>query len=247
MRRTIGLLLMLAFGIVGGSWGATASAQADVTTFCQSRSNLAAAISQQDEAAVQVAFDAMAASAPAEVQEPVATLATLLAKRGPAAFETKKGGRAARTIDDFVAESCGFPVLEVSAIDYEFLGISGPLTAGPYVIDFTNDAPKEHHEMVLLRAKPGVTLSVKKVLALSEKKLASKAEFVGAAFAEPDDTDILIAFLEPGRYIYACFIDVGTTSDDAGGEHGGGDEHGGAAEPHWAEGMRGELEVVGGA
>lgn len=169
-----------------------------------------------------------------------------MTKRGPAAFETKKGSKAADAIDEYVVANCGFPVLEVSGIDYEFRGISGPLVAGPYVIEFTNDAPKEHHEMVLLRAKPGVDLSVKKLLALSDKKAATKVDAIGAAFAEPGDTDTLVAFLEPGRYGYACFIEVGTTSDDAGDEHGG-DEHGDAAKPHWREGMRGEFDVVGGA
>lgn len=235
-------LVVLALGGVG-VWGA--GAQADVPAFCQSRSDLSAAIAQEDEAVAQTAFDALAASAPPEVQEPAATLAALLAKRGPEAFETKKGSKAADAIDEYVVANCGFPVLEVSGIDYEFQGISGPLAAGPYVIEFTNDAPKEHHEMVLLRAKPDVTISVKRLLALSEKQAATKVDPVGAAFAEPDDTDTLIVFLDPGRYIYSCFIDVGTTSGDE-DEHGN-DEHGGAAKPHWKEGMRGEFDVVGGA
>lgn len=246
MKRSFVFGGVLALALTaGGPWVATAGAQGDVPTFCQSRSDLSAAIALEDEAAAQAALDALAASAPAEVQAPAATLAALLAKRGPEAFETKKGSKAADAIDEYVVASCGFPVLEVSGIDYEFQSITSPLAAGPFVIEFTNDAPKEHHEMVLFRAKPGVTLSVKKLLALSEKKAATKVDSVGAAFAEPGDTNAIVVFLEPGRYIYACFIDVGTTSGDA-SEHGG-DEHGGAAKPHWKEGMRGEFEVVGGA
>jgi uncharacterized cupredoxin-like copper-binding protein len=141
-----------------------------------------------------------------------------------------------------VVESCGFPVVEIGAIDYEFQDVPKSLTAGPQVIKFTNHAPKEHHEMVLLRLEPGVELSPKKLLALPEKKLARQAEVVGAAFARPGEEDTLVVSLEPGRYVYACFIDVGTTS--ASGDEHGGDEHGGAAKPHWKEGMYGELEVT---
>jgi len=245
MRRALGVTMVYALVLVAMAWSAaTAGAQAEVSTFCASRSNLAAAEGQQDETAVQVALDALAASAPAEVQQQATTQATLFEKRGPAAFETKKGSKAGDAIDKFVVANCGFPVLEVNGIDYEFDGLSGPVTAGPYVVEFTNDAPKEHHEMVLLRTKPGVTLSVKKLLALSEKDAAEKADVLGAAFAKPDDTDAFVVFLDPGRYVVSCFVDVGTTSSS---EHGGGDEHGGAAKPHWTKGMRGEFEVVGAA
>ncbi len=224
--------------------GAQVGAQVDVQAFCQSRSDLAESVTQEDDSATEEAVDSLAAGAPAEVLEPTATLAALVAKRGHEALATKKGRKAIDTIDSHVVANCGFPVLDVSAIDYQFEGISGPLTAGAYVVEFTNNAPAEHHELVLSQVDAGVNFPLKKLLALSSEGSASRVVRVGAAFAEPGDTETLVVFLEPGRYIYACFIDVGTTS---GGDEHGADEHGAAAEPHWKEGMRGQVEVVGGA
>jgi hypothetical protein len=249
MRRVVMLASSLLLAAASLTAVATpAAAQGDVQAFCQTRLDANAAFAQEDRAAVRTALEAIQTSAPPEVQQPAASLAELFARRGPAAFETKKGARAANAIDEFVVASCGFPVSDVSAIDYEFQDVPATLVAGPQVLQFTNDAPKEQHEMVLLRVNPDVDLSPRKLLALPEKKLAKRAEVVGAAFAFPGDADTLIASLEPGRYVYACFIEVGTTSggDDehAADEHGG-DEHAGAAKPHWKQGMYGALEVVG--
>jgi hypothetical protein len=246
MRRVDVLVSSLLLAVASVTAVATpAAAQGDVQAFCQARLDANAAFAQEDRAAVRTALEAIQTSAPPEVEQPAATLADLFERRGPAAFETKKGGRAAGAIDEFVVASCGFPVVDVSAIDYEFQDVPETLLAGPQVLQFTNDAPKEHHEIVLLRVNPAVDLSPRKLLALPEKKLAKRAEVVGAAFAVPGDEDTLIASLEPGRYVYACFIEVGTTS--GGEDEHGGDEHGGAAKPHWKQGMFGELEVTGGA
>jgi hypothetical protein len=219
---------------------APGAAQGDTQAFCQARLDAETAILAEDEEAARAALDRLETTAPPEVADAAATLADLLARRGPAAFETKKGGKAADAIDEFVVASCGFPVLEVSAIDYEYQGVPRSLSPGPHVIRFTNDAPKEHHEMVLLRLEPGVEIAPKKLLALPEKKLARQADFVGAAFAPPGKHDEMVVSLEPGRYVYGCFIEVGTTS---GSEEEHEDEHGGAADPHWKEGMYGQLEV----
>jgi hypothetical protein len=246
MRRVDVLVSSLLLALASVTAVATpAAAQGDVQAFCQARLDANAAFAQESRAAVRTALEAIQTSAPSEVQQPAATLADLFQRRGPAAFETKKGARAAAAIDEFVVASCGFPVVDVSAIDYEFQDVPETLVAGPQVLQFTNDAPKEHHEMVLLRVNPGVDLSARKLLALPEKKLAKRAEVVGAAFALPGDEDTLAASLEPGRYVYACFIEVGTTS--GGEDEHGGDEHAGAAKPHWKQGMFGELEVAGGA
>jgi hypothetical protein len=246
MRRLVVVASSLLLAVTSGAAVASpAAAQGDVQSFCQARVEANAAFVQEDRAAVRTALDAIRTSAPPAIQERAASLAELFERRGPAAFETKQGARAADAVDRFVVASCGFPVSDVSAIDYEFQDVPETLVAGPQVIEFTNDAPEEQHELVLLRVNPDVDLSPRKLLALPEKKLAKRAEVVSAAFASPGDDDTLIASLEPGRYVYACFIDVGTTAE--GGDEHGGDEHGGAAKPHWKRGMFGELEVTGGA
>lgn len=260
MRRLVGAVAIVAVVTLSNAWSmGVVGAQVEVQGFCQSRSDLAAAVAQEDSAAAEEAATSLAASAPVEVQDQATTLTAVVAKRGHEAFATKKGGKAADALDEFVVANCDFPVLGVIGSDYQFEGFSEPLTAGTYVVEFTNNAPAEHHELVLSQVDSGVNFSVKKLLALVGKGSASRLVTAGAAFAQPGDTDTLVVFLEPGRYIYACFIDVGTTSageDDAmegmegmegmdSSEHGTG-EHGAATKPHWKEGMRGEVEVISG-
>ena len=195
---------------------------------------------------METAASAMAAAAPPEVVDRANTIARLVTKRGHGALDTKKGRKALVAIDEFVAGSCGFPTLDVKGLDYVFQDVPKSLPAGTYVVRFTNGAPPkgEHHEFVLTRVDTGVTTSVKKLLAKADGA-SSKLTPVSSLFAKPEKTDTRVIVLEAGRYVYACFIDVGTTTGDA-ADHGGhsGGQHGGAEDPHWREGMRGGVDVA---
>jgi hypothetical protein len=224
-----------------------AGAQSDTQAFCQARASLAASQSAGDSVGIEAAVAALAASAPADALAPAQRLADLFADRGPTSLQGKRAERALAAIDKSVIGGCGFPSLDVSGIDYEFQGLEGPIVAGPYVMRFTNDAPDEHHELVLVRVKPGVTLSTRSLLALSESQAASKVDGIADVFAKPGDTDTAVVFLDPARYVAACFVEVGTTSGAGDHDEHGGDEHGSGAAHHWREGMRAEFDVVGGA
>ena len=241
-RAAIGVLV----SFVTGAWvlAAPAGAQVPAPAVCQARSDLAVAVQDEDDSAAESAVDALVADAPAEIATSATTLSNVVRKRGQEGVASKKGRAAIGAVDEYIAAKCGFPVLDVTGLDYLFEGVTSPLTAGTFVIEFTNEAPAEHHEFVLSRADAGVDFSVKKLLASADSS-ASRLIPIGAAFAKPGETDRLVVVLDPGRYVYACFIDVETTTGDADehGEHGAA-EHGGAAEPHWGEGMRGELEAV---
>ena len=242
-RFGIGAIVIAASILVGGA--EVASAQAEVPVACQARSDLALAMGQEDRAGAETAGQSLVTNAPVELTDPATKLAGVLTKRGLGAFETKKFTKALGLIDEYVVANCGLPVLAVDAFDYGYEGFSEEIAAGAYVIELSNTAPAEHHELVLFRVRGGASISVKELLALEAERSEAQAVMLGALFAKPDVTDSLVVFLEPGRYIFGCFIDVNTTS---GGEHdeGHGDEHGGATKPHWKEGMRGQFEVVGG-
>ena len=223
-----------------------AMAQTDVGTFCQARLDFASAISAGDETAAEAALETLATTAPPEAQPSVQVLRDLFPDHGSHALQTRKGSRAVAAIDETVVASCGFPLIDISGTDYQYSGVPESLVAGPQVMRFTNGAPEEHHELVLFEVEAGVDTPVRKILRLPEKKLNKATRFVAATLAEPGDVKTLILTLEPGRYIYACFLEEGTTSSD--GEDHSGTEHGvGGDAPHWREGMFGELEVVGGA
>jgi hypothetical protein len=237
------IVSVLALGTIG-AWPGAIGAQAAAAPFCTDRSSLAAAVQTEDPSGVEAAMSALSSNAPPEIAAPVSTLADLVVDRGNGAFTSKKGRKALKTIDAHVASVCGFPVLQVTGNDYLFEGITSPMAAGTYVVQFVNGAPAEHHELVLTKVDASLDLPLKKLLAGESHRLAT----VGALFAKPGKTDTLVVVLEPGRHVYACFIDVNTTSGDAADHGGHGDgEHGSGSEPHWREGMRGEVEVVGGA
>jgi hypothetical protein len=243
-RFGIGVIVIALSILVTGA--EIAGAQTDTAALCQARSDLALAMGQGDRTGSEAAAQALLTNAPTELAAPATKLSGSLVKRGLFAFATKKFTKALTTIDEYVVANCSFPALDVDAFDYGYEGISDELDAGTYVIEFANTAPAEHHELVLFRVRGGARISVKGLLALNAERAEAQAVMLGALFAKPDATDALVVFLEPGRYIFGCFIDVNTTS---GGEHdeGHGNEGGGGAKPHWKKGMRGQFEVVGGA
>lgn len=130
-----------------------------------------------------------------------------------------------------VIESCGVESFDVTMVDYGFEGIPDTIPAGPSAFAFENTG-KEQHELILLRKKDGVTESVEELLALPEEEAMTKATFVNAGFAPAGGDGALIAKLEPGDYVYACFIPVGTVGEAEGD-----------GPPHAIEGMAGEFTV----
>ena len=223
-----------------------AVAQTDVGAFCQARLDLADAIAAGDDTAAEAALDALVTTAPPEAQPSAQELQDLFPEHGSHALQLRKGAQAVATIDASVAAVCGFPVVDASGTDYQYAGVPESMVAGPQVLRFTNAAPEEQHELVLFKVKAGNTTPPRKVLRLPDKKLNKATDVVAAALAAPGDLKTLILTLEPGRYIYACFLAEGTTSGDA-ADHSGNEHGGGGKAPHWKQGMFGEFDVVGGA
>jgi hypothetical protein len=230
MRRTALAGVVVALALVAVPLVGTAAAQApDVQAFCAARADLETAFGAGDAKAIKADLVALKANAPSEVATDATLIADLLAKKGEKAFENKKFGAAFERLNTFVLASCGLPEVDVSGIDYEFVGIPDSIPAGMTAFKFSNDAPKEHHEMIVLRVKPGVTDSAKKIVSLPEKKAFKKVDFVAATDAAPGHFGISITDLTPGHYIVACFHPVGGKKDGT---------------PHWKKGMLAEFDVV---
>jgi len=216
---------------VAGLASAGSAQTGDLTAWCQARVDTEAAFGVGDEDAIAAGLEALASAAPAEIAEASTTLADGLGEKGEAAFEDEAVVSALVEVDAYVVANCGFNVVEASGIDYEFEGVPDSLPAGTVAINFTNDAPKEDHEIVVFRVNDGVQQSAKKLLLLPEKKAQQKVTFAAAAMAEPGDTQASVTQLEPGRYVYGCFLPVG-------GKKKG--------KPHVTKGMFGEFEVEAG-
>ena len=235
IRRALVYMATMSLALMGaGSLaviGAPAAAAADDTnaTFCQARVDAEKAFGQEDQQAAQDAVQRLQDNAPSEIATEVSTLANLLSTKGPAAFEDPAGAAAAQTADTWVLEHCGFERVDVTGVDYKFEGIPKKVPSGVAAFNFTNQSKDEDHEMVILRVNDNVHASAKKLLSMPEKKIQKKATFVGAAQAQPGQSQVTLPDLESGRYVVACFVNTG------------GEKHG---KPHWMRGMYDTFTVT---
>jgi uncharacterized cupredoxin-like copper-binding protein len=186
-------------------------------------------------------LDAALAAAPADIASDVETLVGLVREgleAGEDASSDPEYMAADEAIDVYVAESCGYETIEVSAVDYSFQNLPTTLAAGRTSFAFTNDG-EEIHEMVLFRISDDTTESIEELLALPEEEAFSKAEFAGVTFSAQGGTDTETIELTPGRYGAVCFIPVGTT--DMSALEG---EEAPSGPPHFTAGMAAEFTVT---
>jgi hypothetical protein len=175
-------------------------------------------------------LDTIQENAPAELAEPVGVAATAVESGN---FEDPAVADAINTIDIWVADNCGYEVVDVTATEYQFEGIPESLDTGVTLFRFTNEGA-ELHEIGIARIKGDE--SVEEILELPEEEADSKVTFVGANFAAQGETTILYTKLKKaGTYGAVCFLPVGSTSEEAAETADG--------PPHFVEGMFAEFEV----
>ena len=151
-----------------------------------------------------------------------------------AAFETEEFSTASAGVYGSLEDACGIPDVDVTAVDYAFDGVPQTLDAGLVTFVLTNDSEAgEFHEISLVKLQDDADLSVEELVALPEEEAEALIEsFGGGAFAPPMATSGTVIELTPGRWVYACFIPVGSVGETEG-----------TGPPHAVEGMVGELIV----
>jgi hypothetical protein len=210
--------------------GVPASAQTpNLAAFCAARVQIEDA---QNKKATVALLDTMVPVAPTAVSAQMTELRDLYKKKGDKIFETEKGSALVTTLDGFVFDNCPGRAVAFTAIDYEYQGIPATLPAGLTKFKMTNAAPKEEHEIGIVKVKPaGLGMDPKAILSAKEKKQAKLVDFDSGtgAFAPPGNVAYGVAQLDPGTYVYACFIPVGGKKNGA---------------PHFTEGMYGTFTVT---
>lgn len=170
------------------------------------------------------AVKAMAAAAPDDVADALQPLITLWEADPEAALESEEIGVAEDAMDAFALERCHDGVVEIEAINFGFNGLPAELDAGRVAFEMVNHSQTgEFHEALLLRLRDGVEGSPNEVLAggLDTEVMSVETtlgavepfEFLGASIVEPGDgrsTDVFVVDLEPGEYILACILPVGS-------------------------------------
>jgi uncharacterized cupredoxin-like copper-binding protein len=169
------------------------------------------------------------AAAPDAIATQVDTAATALKDDLQTAFEDPAVGDAVGDIDQWALDNCGYPLIEVTLVDYAFEGIPASVATGKTAFSLTNTGT-EAHEMAIARIKTDTPVDV---LLESERRAEREVQFVGRGFAEPGEVgSALVDFKKPGRYVAVCFVPQGTTVDAEGD-----------GPPHFTQGMVTEFEV----
>jgi Asp-tRNA(Asn)/Glu-tRNA(Gln) amidotransferase A subunit family amidase len=169
-------------------------------------------------------------NAPAELAEPVGVAATAVESGN---FEDPAVEEAITTIDTWVADNCGYEVVDVTATEYAFDGIPETLDTGVVLFRFTNEGA-ELHELGVARIKGDE--SVEEILELPEREQEDKVQFVTHGFAAQGQTSVAYAKLKAGTYGAVCFLPVGSTTEEAIETADGA--------PHHAEGMYAQFEAT---
>ena len=200
-----------------------------------------AAATEEFATELEPKLDAALETAPDEIASDVETLVGLVREGLETGDDTSSDPEymaADESIDVYVAESCGYDTIDVSAVEYAFQNLPSTLPAGRTAFAFTNEG-EEIHEMVLFRINDDVTETIEELLALPEEEALGKVVFAGVTFSAQGGTDTETIELAPGRYGAVCFIPVGTMDMTALQS-----EEEPSGPPHFTAGMQAEFTVT---
>lgn len=242
--------------------GTSEVAAADLATFCEKELALEVSfkdypdvesLPEEEQAeeikafyrSIQPLEDEVEAVAPAELDDEIRVLRASVdeaaATGDESLSETPEWEQALRSAHSFVLENCGRNRVDVTATDYAFSGVPETLESGPVNFELVNQGG-EVHEMLIFRKDDGVTESVEELLASPEGQ--DRLTFVGSDFAESGEEPgfaYVITDLQPGEYVMACFLPVGSTNEAVEVAEESGRELEG--EPHANRGMTAEFVV----
>jgi hypothetical protein len=201
---------------------------ANSAAFCGARSQIGPSASPDQ---MKAALATMAQNAGGVAVQPATALESLYAKKGSKTFNSDKAFGYLSSIDEYVYGHCPGTSVSVTATDYQFDGISTALPSGTAKIKFTNSSPKEDHEIAIFRLLPRAEgVDALTLLKMPEKKAGKYVDLDSAVFtyAPAGEEGYTVTDLEPGSYVYACFVPVDGKNKNA---------------PHFMEGMYGTFTV----
>lgn len=221
---------------------------AEAAAFCTSGPMVDEALAPEepDPETVEAALTQAEADAPEALADSVTLAATtireILETGNFDLFEGEEFQAALADIDGFYVSDCGFADLGLVAVEYSYDGIPEGADAGQTVMSLTNDGT-EVHEAFVARINDDVDLTAEELLALPEDEAETMVTETAFLFAPPGASDSSALDLEPGRYLVACFIPVGTTPDNLPEVEAAFEAGEELAPPHFTEGMFAEFEV----
>jgi uncharacterized cupredoxin-like copper-binding protein len=241
-RGALGGVLVIALAACGDDDGNEAAA-AEAGSFCDDLVAFNTAVMETDvspesseeevaAAAAQITprWDAVTASAPAELEDDVAPMTGVvdaLAEGDAESFNSEETFVQYTALVGRSVEVCDFETSAVEAGDYWFKGVSDDLKAGTVAVQLTNVSESEVHEFVVFK-KNDPALSAGEFLDMDEAAMEKAVTFTGATFAPPGETATGLMGFETGSYLAVCFVPIGGADDAA---------------PHFTAGQVAEFSV----
>lgn len=208
------------------SSSAASSDSADVDAFCQAVITIdalpspesdtptaeeATAFGEQLAEPVQTIVDAApaaAADAAADLQE----IQQQLTSGDGSVFSAPATYATLGTIEQAVADECGFTNVAVTAVDYNFEGVPATIPAGEANFLMANMSEHDQeHVMLVARPTDGQPITPEQFMADPEGSFG-RLEIIGGAFAPPHTSGGITLDLEPGSYLLLCPISADEAS-----------------------------------
>lgn len=117
---------------------------------------------------------------------------------------------AART-HAFDLASCGWSQVNTAGLEYAFERFPESVPSGVVSFELVGKGD-EAHVLELYRVNDDVTASGRQIFGggVPSKEDLAQVTDLGAAFAQPGDRGYVVRDLQPGRYVAACLISLGT-------------------------------------
>jgi hypothetical protein len=228
----------------GDASGSASAAGGDIDAFCQGVVGLDAIPSPEGEGpegpstedvtafgeALAEPVQAIVDNAPEAAADAAAALQQAqgrMAEGDGAPFEEPATFEALATVEQAVADECGFTNVGVSAVDFNFEGVPATVPAGETNFLMTNaTSHDEQHVMLVARSVDGRPMTPEEFLADPEGSFG-RLEVLNAAVAAPHQIGGVTLDLTPGSYLLICPV----AADEA-------------SPPHFVLGMIAAVTVV---
>ncbi|MCZ7528629.1 MAG: hypothetical protein M5U14_21000 [Acidimicrobiia bacterium] len=211
------LLLVLA---ACGDDDESASGDENTAAACDAFVAIDEATFVEDFEGIIAAIEDFVATAPDDVAAAVEPLLPLLRSDPDAVDESEELAAAEGASDEWAWDNCADPQIEVEALNFAFSGMPSEIDAGRVGFRLVNATQTdEFHEALVLRKGDDVAGSPSAALisALGDEvsvdnTFGAFAEFtlVGGGLVDPEGDDIFVVDLEPGEYVLACLLPVGS-------------------------------------
>jgi hypothetical protein len=237
-------------GLVAASFGAvpaTAAGAADKKAFCATNVKInllfnqlgnSSSTGQPSAAAINQAkgkilplVDAALKAAPADIVGQVTIESTIEHADFQKSLDDPADAQASTAIDQWALTNCGFKVINVTGMEYAYVGMPTAIKPGTVLFNFKN-AGTQIHELRVVRIK--TKDSVKTLLGLPKGEPHKRTEFITQTGSGPGQSSVAYAqFTTPGRYVAVCLVPDGTTPAQMG-----------TGPPHASKGMYAEFKVT---